>query len=67
MLYRSETELLKGFDNEKDAFLGRESRLKEMSRDLHSNQVHKFEIVEEPKITNPEVGKQDITRLSKKQ
>lgn len=67
MLYRSETELLEGFNNTKDAFLARENQLKEMSiymrqhreRDQQLenafNQAHAFEILDQPEIVNTDV------------
>ncbi|GIY15744.1 ATP-dependent DNA helicase [Caerostris darwini] len=66
MPYRSEIELLEGFDNAKEAFLARENRLKETSRHIRQHrerdqqlenafiQVHAFEILEQPEIINPE-------------
>lgn len=72
MPYRSETELLDGFDNAKDAFLDRENRLKEMSRHMRQfrerdqqlenafNQVHAFEILEQPEIINPEAEEEEL-------
>ncbi|XP_050338285.1 uncharacterized protein LOC126764671 [Bactrocera neohumeralis] len=72
MPYRLETELLEGFDNAKEAFLHRENRLKEMSRYMRQfrerdqqlenafNQIHAFEILEQPEIINPEVIEEEL-------
>ncbi|GFR18846.1 ATP-dependent DNA helicase [Trichonephila clavata] len=59
MPYRSETELLEGFDSAKDAFLARENQLKEMSRHMRQhreqlenafNQIYAFGILQQPEV-----------------
>ncbi|GIY57519.1 hypothetical protein CDAR_79491 [Caerostris darwini] len=72
MPYRSETELLEGFDNAKEAFLARENRLKETSRHMSQHrerdqqlenafiQVHAFEILEQPEIINLEAEEEEL-------
>ncbi|GIY05126.1 ATP-dependent DNA helicase [Caerostris darwini] len=73
---RSETELLEGFDNTKEAFLARENRLKETSRHMRQHrkrdqqlenafiQVHAFEILKQPEIINPEAEELPDTEMS---
>ncbi|XP_054746537.1 uncharacterized protein LOC129251202 [Anastrepha obliqua] len=72
MPYRSETEILEGFDNAKEAFVARESRLRETSRHMCQhrerdqqlenafNQIHAFEILEQPEIINPELEEEEL-------
>ena len=75
MPYRSETELLEGFNNSKEAFLDREDRLKEMSSHMRLfrerdqqlenafNQIHAFEILEQPEIINPEAEEEELPEI----
>ncbi|XP_053968624.1 uncharacterized protein LOC128870052 [Anastrepha ludens] len=72
MPYRSETEILEGFDNAKEAFVARESRLRETSRHMCQhrerdqqlenafNQIHAFEILEQPEIINPVLEEEEL-------
>ncbi len=75
MPYRSEAELLEGFKNAKDAFLDHEDRLKQMSRYMRQfrerdqqlenafNQVHAFEILEQPEIINRELDEEELPEI----
>lgn len=72
MPHRSETELLEGFDNAKEAFLARESHLRDTSRHMCQhrerdqqlenafNQIHAFEILEQPEIINHEAEEEEL-------
>ncbi|XP_044599069.1 ATP-dependent DNA helicase PIF1-like [Cotesia glomerata] len=75
MPYRSETELLEGFNNSKEAFLNREDRLKEMSSHMRQfrerdqqlenafNQIRAFEILEQPEIIDPEAEEEELPEI----
>ncbi|KAJ9574962.1 hypothetical protein L9F63_007880, partial [Diploptera punctata] len=70
--YFSETELLQGFDNAKDAFLARENRLMEINSHMRQhrerdqqlgnafNQINAFEILEQPEIISSPAEEEEL-------